>query len=381
MRILIYTHEFPPQYGGAGRYAYELADSLKRVGQNVSVVAPSYGNEDFIIDKEAKFKVIRRPFWQRNVRRNLISLLLILINKPYHILMIVDRVAQLHAARLKRFWPLLNRYIITVHGSEIWDHFDINRGFSTEERAQYTKRLFLEAQKLIAVSHSTKELILEYLPIAPEHIAVIHNGISLEKFKMLSASEIEQQRHALGFNGKKILLCVARLAPDKGHDIVLPAFKKSLAVVPQSILLIAGDGTERDKLVRLAKELNCSKQVYFLGNIPNNTLSVYYNICDLFLLISKKEAFPFVCLEASACGKAIIAGRTGGVPELIEDGISGILVDPYNADALSKVIIDLLKDDNRRIEMGKRGRERVLERFTNVHMAKETLKVIENVYN
>jgi glycosyltransferase involved in cell wall biosynthesis len=380
VKILIYTHEFPPYYGGAGMYAYELADGLYKLGQNICVLAPTFGSEDSSIDKNTEFGIIRRPLRGKSILTNLLFLTQTLLKERPDITMVVECSAQMRAAKIMRILTSYP-YIITVHGSEIWSYFDAHKGYFnlTPKAERRMRKFFLDSRQLIAVCNSTKKLILEYLPKARENITVVHNGISLEAFPLLKKTEIEEQRSTLRLKNKKVLLCVSRLARSKGYEVLLLAFKEILKVLPETVLLIVGEGPMKGNVEALARELQCGREVRFLGKISRSELYIYYNICDLFVLASQMEAFPFVCLEANACKKAVVAGRTGGIPEIIEDGINGVLVDPYNANEFVKVIINLLQDDARRNAMGRNGRIRVSNEFTKIHMAKKTLEVIQEI--
>jgi len=379
VKILIYTHEFPPYHGGAGIYAYELADGLYKSGQDVYVLAPIYGKEDSFVDEDTGFEIIRKPFGWKTVRKNFLFFIRTLLKVRPDITMVVECDAQMQAARFRRIWPF--PYIITVHGSEIWSYFDSRKGYfnlSPKETLRM-KQFFLGARQLIAVCDSTKNLVLEYLPEAKEKTTVVHNGISLESFPVLNKTEIEKYRSTLELHGEKILLCVSRLAQTKGYEVLLAAFKKVLDVLPKTELLIVGEGSERNNLQILAGELHCNEKVRFIGKVPRREIHVYYNICDLFVLVSQQEAFPFVCLEANACGKAVVAGRTGGIPEMVENNVNGVLIDPNNPDKVAEIIVNLLQDDAHRNAMGQNGRELALNEFTNYDMAKKTLKIIQDV--
>jgi len=379
MKILIYTHEFPPYHGGAGIYAYELANGLQKLGQDVCVLTTVNNIKDSTIDKNAEFKVIHRSFGKKSIRRNFLFFALTLLKERPDITMVVECAAQMQAARFRRILPY--PYIITVHGSEIWSYFDSQKGYFNlhPKEAKRLKQFFLGAHQLISVCNSTKELILEYLPELAVKTTVVHNGISPELFPIMEKATIEEYRSALGLQNKKVLLCVSRLARSKGYEILFRAFKKVLKFLPETMLLIIGNGPEKDNLETLAKELDCSKKICFLGEIPRKKLYIYYNISDLFILTSQQEAFPFVCLEANACGKAVIAGHIGGIPELVTDNVNGMLVTPDNPDEIADQIVNLLENNTTCNIMGKNARKLVLDEFTSYNMAKKTLKIIQNL--
>jgi phosphatidylinositol alpha-1,6-mannosyltransferase len=379
VKTLIYTHEFPPYYGGAGIYAYELANGIHKLGGDVRVLAPLYDDGDFDVDRDSEFKIIRKSFKRKTFLRNHIFFMQTLLREHPDIIMVVECAAQIQAARFRRFWAC--PYIITVHGSEIWSYFDSQKGYFNlpPKEVMLMRRFFLGARGLISVCNSTKKLILEYLPELTNKITVIHNGISPESFPVLKKERIKEHKSVLGLMNKRVILCVSRLASSKGYEVLLSAFKKVLDGFPETILLIAGDGPRRDDLESLAGELHCSREVRFIGKVPRKELYLYYNICDLFVLTSRQEAFPFVCLEANACGKAVVAGLIGGIPEMVENGVNGILVNPNDSNGVAEVIVDLLRDNDRRNTMGENGLSRVLNEFTEINMAKKTLEVVKDI--
>lgn len=379
MKILIYTHEFPPFHGGAGIYAYELAKGLGKMGEDICVLTTVSTTEHKSIDNYTEFKVIRMPFRKKNILRNSLYFFQALLKERPDITLVVECAAQMQAARFRRILPY--PYMITVHGSEIWSYFDSKKGYFSlrPKELKRMEQFFLGARYLISVCNSTKKLILEYLPGVAEKISVVHNGISTELFPIIERRTIEEHRSALGLQNKKVLLCVSRLARTKGYEILFHAFKKVLKNSPETRLLIIGNGPERENLENLAKELDCSEEILFLGDKPRNKLYIYYNIADLFVFTSQQEAFPFVCLEANACEKAIVAGDIGGIPEIVTDNVNGILLATDNPDEIADKIVNLLDNDDARDIMGKKGKKLVLDNFTSYNMAKKTLKIIQNI--
>ncbi len=212
-------------------------------------------------------------------------------------------------------------------------------------------------------------------------IAVSYNGFDESIFRPLPANQALRRR--LAPDGAPLLLYVGRLVTFKGLDHLLDAVAR-LSVVrgPLSVarqhngrhatdgslpphLLLAGDGPHRAALERRAHELGIAERVHFLGPLPNAQLPAYHAVSDLFVIPSTDhETFCIAACEAMACGRPVVAARTGGLPEVVRDGETGYLVPPADAAALADRIGALLADGALRARLGAAGRAWTLEMFT-----------------
>jgi phosphatidylinositol alpha-1,6-mannosyltransferase len=164
-------------------------------------------------------------------------------------------------------------------------------------------------------------------------------------------------------DGKVRLLSIARLDPterQKGIDHVLQAMQKLRLELTYSIV---GDGGDRRRLEQLARSLGVGQRVNFAGWYNDFELSAMYRECDVFVLPSAQEGFGLVYLEAMAAGKPVIAARAGAVPEVVVDGVTGVLVDYGDIESLAAAIDRLSNDEALRRKMGEAGRMRFLENF------------------
>jgi phosphatidylinositol alpha-1,6-mannosyltransferase len=203
---------------------------------------------------------------------------------------------------------------------------------------------------------------------APDLVRVVHPVVDASRFDCRRSGLEIRKRYRL--DGRQVLLTVGRLVPRKGHDTVLRALPELLRQVPEAHYLVVGEGPERDKLEAYATELGLIDRVTFTGHVRDEALPSYYSAADLFVMVSRErpelgdiEGFGIVYLEASAAGRAVVAGRSGGVPDAVEDGISGILVEPDDPHRLAETLGRLLQDRNLRERLSRGGRKRVLERF------------------
>ncbi len=143
----------------------------------------------------------------------------------------------------------------------------------------------------------------------------------------------------------------------KGFEYLIRAMPKIIEEVPESELVIAGDGIHRSYFEGLVSELDLQKKVRFLGYLPRQIMLRHYQNCSLFCLPSLSEPFGMVILEAMACGKPVVATNVGGIPEIVKNGKNGVLVPPRSPEALAKAIVGMLSDKKKLERLGRRSRE------------------------
>jgi glycogen(starch) synthase len=197
---------------------------------------------------------------------------------------------------------------------------------------------------------------------------VIYNGIRLADFAD-AAPYAHPRPYVLG---------IGRHVPQKGFDVLIRAFAQVVAGGEQGHdLLLAGDGVERPALEKLSAELGLGGRVHFLGKVDRPRATSLFRGCALFVLSSRHEPMGIVNLEAMAAGKPVIASRTGGVPEIVADGRTGVLVPPEDVAALSAATSALLRDPRRRDALGTTGRESVAAAFDWSAIAREYAEVYD----
>jgi glycosyltransferase involved in cell wall biosynthesis len=235
---------------------------------------------------------------------------------------------------------------LVVHGIEVWNRLSAVSRFGLR---------FVD--HVVAVSEFTRNRFCEFNGYPIEQCEVISN--TLDPSWCSRAQDLDLQRPA-ELRSRKVLLSVARLDASesyKGIEQVLDALPLIVESFPDVIYCVIGDGTDRMRLEQFAEQKKISRYVNFLGRVSEDTLMSYYNWCDVFLLPSQGEGFGLVYLEAMACGKPVIAGNHGGAPEVVDNGVTGYLVDHDDVRSLTKVISELLANDSLRESMGKAGRE------------------------
>jgi len=229
--------------------------------------------------------------------------------------------------------------------------------------------LYKFINKIITVSESIRRNIIASEKIDPQKIVTIHNGIDIELYKNKISSNEEGAN--LGPNLKKPTLgIIARLEEQKGHKYFLKAAQKVIAAKPNVHFLIAGEGSLRKQLEKLAVDLNIARQIEFCG-FRHDVSNVLCGL-DIFILSSLWEGFPFILLEAMACSCPIIATDAGGVKEMIQHNISGLLVPTSNEDAIADAILQLLNDRSFAQKLAREAYKTVCSNFFLAKMVERT---------
>ena len=203
-------------------------------------------------------------------------------------------------------------------------------------------------------------ITLEKAP--PEKLRVILNGIDFDRVKVSGPDAAARVRREFGAENAWLLLIVARLHPEKGYEYLFDALPeiKRRATRPV-VLLVAGRGTFEEQYRKRVRDLGCENEVRFLGF--RNDAADLMAAADLLVQPSVAEAFGLVLSEALYLGTPVVSTRVGGIPEIVDEGIDGVLVPPADSSALAEAVVLLLEDPERRKMMSGAGREKVIARF------------------
>lgn len=363
MNILFFAYDF--ERGGIARYSREVANGLGRLGHRVFVVSdftkeiPGLtGGETFTPVSFTKRDLKSPSFWLDFV--------------PFRLLAKKLSIDMLLLAALFPYGPMALllakgtgiRCSIFVHGAELF--------VEKLKTKLVVSRIFSRASHIICVSQFTRDTLLARFPNSRTPV-VIPPGTHPEVFR--PADDREALLHKHGFSGKRILFSVSRLVRRKGHAQVIKALPKIIERVPDALYLIAGTGPAEDELRTLVRETGMDQRVQFLGFVRDEQLTEVYAMCDVFVLPSVEttdtesgskgiEGFPAVFLEASACGRPVIAGKSGGSPEAVLDGVTGLIVDGENIDQLADAVLKPLLDSQLADQLGRNGRNRVEDQFS-----------------
>jgi glycosyltransferase involved in cell wall biosynthesis len=230
---------------------------------------------------------------------------------------------------------------------------------------------------VIAVSNNVAHILTKRPFINKKKFRIVHYGINIESFKP-SLEERTNKRRKLNISDQEqVLLFLSLISKQKGADIAIKAFKE-LTKYNNLKLIIAGDGEYLEGAKSLAKQLGVESRVIFTGFVPNEDTSKYYNAADIFIFPTLRlESFGIVLAEAMACAKSIIASNIGSVPEVIDDGINGLLISPGNTDQLVQKIHYLLNNKDAAQELAVNARKKAIEKFSLERMVDETIDLFE----
>ena len=364
MKILGVCLHFWPVIGGIENHFYGLlTDELL---EPTVITQRAHGTRGY--EAHRNIRIYRWPY---AVRCNFInrilqvfcpfflSFILTLRHRPAKI--VLSQALPVGIVGLACKYLLRKEYTVFVHGN------DLLRPLVFPITKLALRLVLNNAQSVVANSRFTRNLALS-CGAAENKIVIIHPGVDTATFRPLQ--DVAVQRQLLGFSGEKIILTVARLEKRKSIDVCIEAVsllrKKGIDVK----YLIVGEGAEREFLENKTKQKNITGHVLFLGRKPLNVLRTLYGIADVFLLPSRYipdegdvEGFGIVFAEAAACGIPSIGANCGGIPDIIRNNDTGILIDSINAETVADALEYLLVHNDVRSRMSKRCLEAVRQEF------------------
>ena len=371
MKILLVPNSYPPQIGGLEFAVSNIAHEFIKKGNEVIIVTTSTNLKYSMELESSGISVYRIPFFLprlitfldlkrfiNSILRSLASVFLApisFIRLFYIITRTTPHIVNLHYIGENAVFCLLLKklinfnFCVNVHGN------DIDRHYKRTIFSRYlTKKTLNNADLLLSNSSDILSKVNRIEPSTIENSYVVGNGVYPEEF-----SSCMKYHHS-----RKYILNVANFGQKKGQDILIRAFSLIQQRFPNMNLIFVGDGTELFKCSNLAKELKLSDSIEFLGKVSSFKIPSLLAGCELFVLPSRKEAFGIVVLEAMASKKPVVATRVGGVPEIIDDGINGILVEPENPEELAHGILMVLENEDLRKKLVRNGYNTVIERYT-----------------
>jgi glycosyltransferase involved in cell wall biosynthesis len=336
--------------GGAQEHVHSLVTRLNPECYDVRVVSLSHGSSVRRLQRAGiDVTVIDEPDDRRAVRELADSVASfapeIIHNHMYRAEVIGTRAALLLGEKgCKR--PAI---ISTVHSSRI----------RCVDDRQTIRQLTPLMDRLIVVSRAIEEKVREEGRVGAP-VSLIYNGVDLQRYNHQQPCCTLHDEYGIPEDAP-IVGVVARLETEKGHRTLIDAWPEVLAAVPNAWLLVVGEGSERDSLEAEAASLGLSERVVFTGrreDVPAVTAAL-----DVAVLPSYREAQGLSVLEAMALSRPVVASNVGGIPEMIEDGVTGLLVPPNDCDALAAALIKLLTHHPYADMIARRGHDLVHERF------------------
>lgn len=381
LHITQVVHDFYPVVGGIETYAFNLAKGLVDAGHEVKVftaqVPQTPTHENYQGIQIHRLRAIARPFnypvlpgLLRVLTRDQCDILHAHINSP----ITVDLTAV--TSQLTNT-PLVITYHADALISDLAGHSPFFRTWLDHIYRRARKRAADIAKQLIVTSpmyQNTSLFLQDYL----HKTTVIPPTIN--PYFLNAALTRNQAKESFGFTSTTtLLLFVGRFVLYKGLRTLLQVFQQIHTHNPSVHLALVGSGPMKPYLHEMSKHLKISTAVHFLGILPRRRLRDAYTACDIFILPSRSrsEAFGIVQLEAMAQEKPVVATTVGGVPYVVRNEKTGLLVPPKDINALKTALQRLIENPELRQRLGRAGRKRVLDHFTR----EPTTRKLEAVYN
>ncbi|GAA3802142.1 glycosyltransferase family 4 protein [Sphaerisporangium flaviroseum] len=368
VKTLIVTNDFPPRPGGIQAFVHALAVRLPP-GSVVVYASRWPGWEDF--DASQPYRVVRHPTSLMLPVPDVARRAAALVRKEK-----CDTVVFGAAAPLGLLAPAMRaagarRMIMLTHGHEAgWAGVPLARGFLA--------RIGAHADAITYLGDYTRERLARVMP--PGRLVRLAPGVDTDVFHRGAGGA--GIRLSLGIGERPVVVCVSRLVARKGQDTLVRCWPEVLREVPDAVLLLVGGGPSRRSLERAVASRRLGDSVIMTGPVPWSSLPAYYDAGDVFAMPCRTrlggldvEGLGIVYLEASATGLPVVAGASGGAPDAVRDGETGLVVDGDDPRAVASAVTTLLRDPALARTMGERGRawierewrwDLVVERFAEV---------------
>lgn len=361
MRILLLSWNAPPALGGIEYLVWNLFHGLRKAGHDVRLVTAWSPHPE----KDADVRRAPARGLKRYLRYSFTEGFSLCRSFRPDVILCGSLTTAPAAYALSRLFKL--PYHVIIHGSDV-----LRKGFVYQRAVRYLLR---RADGLICNSGQTRAILAEMrMPEARLH--VIHPGVRVEDYReppQRGAEEILRQ-----CQGRRVILTVGRLIRRKGVlEFVQNVMPRLVAERPDAILLIVGDDATaslvhperlRERIAARVTELNLDNHVKLLGKVADEDLLRLFYRADLFVLPvlsipGDVEGFGIVFQEAALAGAPSVSTRTGGIPEAIQDGVTGLLVEPGDHEAMRAAVIQLLNDEPLRRRLAAAAADRARREF------------------
>lgn len=347
-----------PTFGGSGVVATELGIELAKRGDDVHFISYALPSRLNILHERVRFHEVTvtpyplfdpYPPYTLALATKMAEVAAYEKLDVLHVHYAIPHAISAHLA--KQILHSRNiKVITTLHGT------DITLVGRDESYLPITKFGIEVSDSVTAVSQWLKKETATHFA-TEKAIDVIPNFVDPQRFRRHDKSAF---CHMLGVERDKLICHVSNFRPVKRIMDVIEVFEKVTRVVPSRLVMV-GDGPDRSRAEAYCRDRRLRDRVFFLGNVPN--LEEVVGASDLFLLPSESESFGMAALEALASEVPVIATNAGGLPEVVDPGVTGFLLPIGDIDGMVEKAIEILSDDRRRETMGKAAREQSIERF------------------
>ena len=357
MTLGLFTDDFYPFIGGMGRYVYEVT---QRVPDSDLIIFSPCSNDmpnhvQVNPPHHHQLRNLSYSFWlhwniEKIIRQYRLSRINIQCGPGG--LLLLKKIGIPVVATCYHTWWQQSQYI----GSQFWKKVFI----------PFERRTYRLADKIICISEDSRNMLVERYGIPPAKIEVIHPGVDINRFYPLADTQ----------KIPNSLLYVGRVDRRKGADFLIRSIPYVVEHIPELQLYIGGRGKDLAKIKQFVDRHDLSKNVKFLGFIPDDDLNMWYNKVQCVVVPSVFEGFGLTAVEAMAAGTSAICTRVDSLRNIIQDGRCGYLVDYGDTTALGKKMVSLLRDERKQIEFGQQGREAVERHYNWDTQIKKLSKVL-----
>jgi glycosyltransferase involved in cell wall biosynthesis len=263
-----------------------------------------------------------------------------------------------------------SRSIVFTHGIEVWQSLGWPRGGALRR-----------ADLVIGPSTDTVQHLIDEQHIPSMNVQRLAWGLDPEFEARVAAATTATPPAGFPLNARNILTVGRWNSAEKykGADTLISALPRALKTAPDASLVLVGDGDDRPRLEQLARDLGVSERTHFLCGLTPEELFACYANCEIFALPSRGEGFGLVFLEAMGHAKPVIGGAHGGIPDIIEDGVTGHLIPHGDIERLTQTLESLFNNSDQAREMGLRGKFRVAQVFSFVQFESQLTKILNHV--
>jgi glycosyltransferase involved in cell wall biosynthesis len=365
VNVLILNYEFPPLGGGAATASSSISNELGKLGHKVTVITSGIGKR-LGVEQRGRVSIHRVRSFRKGIHTCgiigaysyvLFAIPALAANLKRQRYDVIHYFFGLPTGLLSLFPGLHQRIpsIVSLRGSDVpyYDPHNKTLKYFHQLLMPVTRSIWNRADRVVANSEALRQIALK--TDANIDIDVIVNGINKKLFKPTAKFRSKRDNPIR-------LICVSRLIKRKGIKYLLQALA---GLDRQGMeLVVVGKGPREKDLKKLCLQLDLSSNVTFMGYVPRMKLPAVYRSADIFVLPTLSDSFSMAFAEATACGLPIISTRTGGIPEIVEDGKNGILVRPGDVDRLRKAIEMLVAEDEIRRYMATKSKARSAKLLT-----------------
>jgi phosphatidylinositol alpha-1,6-mannosyltransferase len=348
-----------PYAGGIQNMAYWIACELSNKGYDVVLIGDKDKIPKVLLEREnielcENRSVRSKLFSDLNTALLLLKLRIKYGNNVVLYAMLINNVKMIRMLKIFGKWKCVS----FLYGNEVLR-------FITRRPAVFAKNIDF-CSNVFVISKFTQNKALTVKNF--HNLVLFHPGINPEDFLLDDEKNLREDN---GWNDRKIILMLSRLVARKGHSVVIKAMSRLIPRYPQLLLLIGGTGKYREQIEKQVKAAGLDKNVLFLGFVPEDEKSAYFKSCDVYCMPSdideksfEVEGFGITFIEAAAAGTLAIGSHSGGIPDAVEDGKSGFLIEA-NDDVQLAVLLDKIFADPAQFEsMRTYARHRALSEFS-----------------